>query len=518
MRPVAETASGRVRGADEGGVLAFRGIPYAAPPVGPRRFAPPAPPAPWMGERDATRFGPAAPQRPDPLVRALGLLGDVPQDEDCLSLNVWTPPEPSDDPRPVMVFIHGGAFLSGSGAYPLYDSAYLSGSEDVVVVTFNYRLGALGFLAGIGGLDGNYGFLDQQLALRWVHDNIAAFGGDPGQVTVFGESAGAMSVGLHLLSAPDSKALFAADLMESNPFALPYKTIPQAAPFGTLLAGLLKCQPTDLACLRATPWQDVVAVQEDKSLVIPGLLSGFGGLLLWTPVVDGTVITAEPIAAAAANGLGKPTLLGTNLNEGTVFVYAALEILKQPTLTPQEYTTLVTGLFGGTTAAEVLALYPPATDSAPVASQLATDYIFFCASRAIAEAGDQQTYAYQFEQVSSFNLFPAVPQCLDQVCHGAELPYVFNTAGNVGVVFTPDEQALAEQIVRYWGSFSRPEHDPSPIGAPVAWPPFPGEHYLLLNTPISTAVDPPHNCDFWDTVGYGAIDLTDVLGPGGNGE
>ncbi|MEO8605875.1 MAG: carboxylesterase family protein [bacterium] len=478
---------------------AFLGIPYAEDTGGDNRWAAPVPITTLPDKFQATQYGPICPQSMPP--------DTVPApSEDCLSLNVWTPVEPGEEPLPVMVFIHGGAFIEGSSAARTYDAAYISASEHVVVASFNYRLGALGFLAGIGGLDGNYGFLDQQMALRWVRDNIAAFGGDPDQVTLFGESAGAMSVGLHLLSAPASADLFVADIMESNPLALPYKTIAESTPFGTLLAGLLKCEPADLTCLRGTTWEDVVAAQEDKTIVIPGLLSGFAGLLLWTPVVDGTIITAEPVPAAQANGLGKPTILGTNLNEGTVFVYLALDLLNQETLTAANYELLVNGLFGGTTGAEVLALYPPETDSAPVFAQLSTDYIFFCATRAVAETGDADTYAYQFNKVSNFNVWPNVPQCAAQVCHSDELPYVFNTASNIGFVFTAPEQELSLQMVGYWSSFSRPDHDPSPLGSGRPdWPPFPGENYLLLDTPITADVDPQHNCDFWDSVGYEVI-------------
>ena len=484
---------------------AFLGIPYAEDTAGDNRWAPPVPVTSLPDRFQATQFGPICPQ-------AMRTESGPAPSEDCLSINVWTPIERGGEPLPVMVFLHGGAFIWGSSAAPTVDAAYLSAAEKVVVANVNYRLGALGFLAGIAGLEGNYGFLDQQLALRWVQDNIAAFGGDPTQVTIFGESAGAMSVGLHLLSAPGSEALFDAAIMESNPFALPYKTVAESAQFGTLLAGLLDCEQNDLACLRGTAWEAVVAAQEDPSIVIPGLLSGFGGLLLWTPVLDGAVITAEPVAAAVAGGLPKPTLLGTNRDEGTVFVYGALDILGEQTLAPGTYEVLINGLFGGTTGAEILLLYPPATDSAPVASQLITDYLFFCASRFVAETGDDQTFAYQFDRVSSFNFWPNVPACADQVCHADELPYVFNTASHIGFSFTAAEEALSRDVVGYWGAFSRPGHDPGPPGSGrPAWPPFPGRNYLLLDTPITSAVDPPHNCDFWDDVGYGAIDASAML-------
>jgi len=482
---------------------AFLGIPYAEDPSGDNRWTAPIAVTARPDKFQATQYGAICPQAGQPAM--------VPTpSEDCLSVNVWTPPGRGQALLPVMVFIHGGAFIEGNSAFPQYDGTYMAASQNVVVASFNYRLGALGFLAGIDGLTGNYGFLDQQLALQWVKDNIEGFGGDPSQITIFGESAGAMSVGLHLLSAPGSADLFDADIMESNPFALPYKTVEQSAPFGTLLAGLLKCEPSDLACLRATSWQDVVAAQDDKSIVIPGLLSGFGGLLVWAPVVDGTVLTEQPLAAAKSDGLGKPTLLGTNRNEGTVFVYLALEVLKLDTLTPADYTGLVAALFGGTAAAEILKIYPPEADSAPVAAQLSTDYIFFCATRALAETGDESTFAYEFNQLTSFNTYPPVPQCADHVCHGAELPYVFNTATVSGDMFTADEEALSKTMVGYWGSFGHPDHTPNGDARPT-WPAFPGKNYQLLDTPISTAVDPPHHCDFWDTVGYDTIGISALL-------
>ena len=209
---------GRAGRTTERPLYAYRGIPYAQPPVGALRWAAPQPLPAWTSPRSATAFGAICPQDGT-------ATGDS---EDCLFLNVWTPQAAVQRGKrlPVMVFFHGGAFVYGAGSLPAYDGSYLAASGNVVVVTLNYRLGALGFLSVPElGLTGNYGILDQRLALRWVARNIRAFGGDPDKVTLFGQSAGAMSVGLHLFSIPDGRKLFRAAIMESNPLALPYPSL-----------------------------------------------------------------------------------------------------------------------------------------------------------------------------------------------------------------------------------------------------------------------------------------------------
>jgi para-nitrobenzyl esterase len=207
---IVATTGGPVQGREKDGIFDFRGIPYAAPPVGELRFRPPQPVEPWADVRDVTRFGPMAPQNQGAMEAMFGA-PPRPMDEDCLTLNVWTP-GCDDAKRPVMVWIHGGAFLYGTGATPWYDGRTFA-RNDVVLVTINYRLGALGFLHVDG--QGNNGILDQVAALEWVRDNIAAFGGDPGNVTAFGESAGAMSVGT-LLGLPAAKGLFVKAIPESG--------------------------------------------------------------------------------------------------------------------------------------------------------------------------------------------------------------------------------------------------------------------------------------------------------------
>src|SRR5262249_1860194 len=220
MAPVALTRQGRVEGKTYRGAHVFRGIPYAAPPVGALRFRPPVPPALWSGTGDATRFHPAAPQA-SPVLPLAGRLigGGANEAEDCLYLNVWTPGVDGRR-RAVMVWLHGGAFVMGSGSSPLYSGRRLVRRGDVVVVTLNYRLGALGALnlralrPGDAGACGNQGLQDQIAALQWVRDNIAEFGGDPEKVTVFGESAGAMSVGT-LLGVPRAQGLFHRAILQS---------------------------------------------------------------------------------------------------------------------------------------------------------------------------------------------------------------------------------------------------------------------------------------------------------------
>ncbi|MCJ7684099.1 MAG: carboxylesterase family protein, partial [Desulfobacteraceae bacterium] len=266
-----ETTSGTVYGkvvtADGREVHAFLGIPFGESTAGENRWRDPIPKAPVSEVIEATEFRPACPQTLNPPY--------TPSEtsEDCLSLNIWHRADLGDSaPRPVMVWIYGGSFLSGGSSKPVYDGAWLASAEDLVVVSFNYRLGALGFLAGIHELEGNYGMKDQQLALQWVRDNIGHFGGDPDQVTLFGESAGAMSVGLHSLSIPSSNGLFRCGIMQSNPFGIPYKTAAEAGTEAALLEKDLGCGGKEIDCLRALAADDIVKEQSNASIEMLSLL------------------------------------------------------------------------------------------------------------------------------------------------------------------------------------------------------------------------------------------------------
>ena len=309
-----ETKQGRARGLRRDGVSVFRGLPYAAPPVGALRFRPPAPPEPWSGVRDAISSGPAAPQVPSMLAAMLGTGSDE-QAEDCLSLDVFTP-GPDAGRRPVLVWLHGGGFTGGAGSQSIYDGSRMVRRGDVVLVNVTYRLGILGWLplrafaAEEGGVAGNFGLLDQIAALRWVRDNAAAFGGDPDNVTVFGESAGAMSVGA-LLGCPDARGLFRGAILQSG--AADNAHDPDTADVvARAVTDALGLADDDVAGLRARSVDAILAAQQKVlEMRIPEVRQ-----LAFQPSVDGRVLPRRPLESiASGNAAGVRVIAGTNLDE-----------------------------------------------------------------------------------------------------------------------------------------------------------------------------------------------------------
>jgi para-nitrobenzyl esterase len=498
-----EVASGALRGVVASDHRLFADIPYAAPPVGPLRFADPQPPAPWPGVRDATKYGPRC-------MQSLG--GDLElgrqTDEDCLSLNVWTPaPTPSPErPRPVMVWIHGGAFVNGSGR--IYDAARLAARGDIVVVTLNYRLGALGFLAhpalGPPGQVGNYGLADQQAALRWVRDNIAAFGGDPGRVTVAGESAGGMSVCDHLV-APGSRGLFAGAIIQSGPCQA-QAVLPVAQDRSLAYAAAHGCADpvTAAGCLRALP--------ADR-LREPVWFYGIGEDQLSGPVTGSATLPIDPMAAIGGAGQDHhaarvPVLIGTTRDEFTLFV--GMQYVREGVrYTPEDYPRLLATTFGPHAAA-VAERYPlRAYPSVPLAySAAVTDGVFSCVGDRLARAlsggpNGVPTYFYEFNDRAA----PA-PEPLRTLpfpvgaSHSLELRYLFDVGGTPPL--DPAQQKLADQMIDYWSAFVR-SASPDADGQP-RWDAFgdgggdSGEVMSLQpdGSRMSADFGAEHQCAFWN--------------------
>ncbi len=481
-------------------VSAFLGIPFAETTAGANRWKPPVPKAAWTGVKPATSYGQICPQNQN-------LEGTPESSEDCLSVNVWTPGAGAK--RPVLVFIHGGAFVIGSATDPapqnptqrLYDGSYIASSQDVVVVNFNYRLGALGFLAGVAGLNGNFGFMDQQLALEWVRDNIGAFGGDPSRVTISGESAGAMSVGLHLLSAPKSAPLFRAAIMQSNPLGLPYKNLSEAKRIGEMYLVASGCwfKLDQIGCLRAKSTAELLKAQTSPLLLVPTLEFGLYSLVTWAPVVDGTVITAPPIAAAVAGGITKPIIIGTNEREAAPFIAGTRNPIKA-----LGYQTALATLFGPDNTSQVLTAYPfdPNNDNRQRLSDVANDSFFVCPTRFLARNAKAPVYLYEFAHGPTLSLFPEIAACQGKACHGDELPFAFNTLSNPA--YTADERGLGETVTAYWGRFVR-DQNPNADGSSPVWPAYSAsdEQRLLFETSASVGASSNRQCGFWDALGYG---------------
>ncbi len=487
-----QTVTGMVRGVVKDDHRLFAGIPYAAPPVGPLRFRPPAPAPAWKGVRDASKPGPQCIQAPgaDP---EFGKQSD----EDCLSLNVWTPGM-TGLPRPVMVWIHGGAFTGGSGK--IYDSRWLVSRADIIVVTINYRLGTLGFLAhpalGAPGDVGNYGLQDQQAALRWVRDNIGNFGGDPSKVTVAGESAGGMSVCDHLV-APGSKGLFRAAIIQSAPCGAQAE-LAKAEQTSIDYAARVGCPDPKTAadCLRGLP--------VDK-LREPVEFYNIGEDALPGPVTGTAALPVDPVTAIANNDAARvPVLLGTNRDEFTLFV--ALQYLRDgKRYTAEDFPRLLRDTFGANAVA-VEQRYPLSNfgDNVYAAySAAVTDGVFACVSERMSEdlARVGPVYAYEFNDRDA--PAPAPMHTLPfpvGASHSLELRFLFEIGG--AEPLDPAQQTLSDQMIDYWSRFVV-SGSPHTAGQPD-WPALgadDGRQQWMSLQPdgsrIITTFDETHQCQFW---------------------
>ena len=496
------TGAGPVRGVESESTRSFLGIPYAAPPTGENRWRAPQPVTAWTEPRDATERGKVCPQP-----NAQGA-------EDCLTLNVFTPAPPPDRAElPVMVWIHGGEFLLGSGAETYYDGSELVRAGNLVVVTLNYRLGALGFLAlpelsaesSAHPTSGNYGFEDQQAALRWVKDNIAGFGGDPGNVTLFGESAGGYSVCAHLL-APGSKGLFQKAISESG-WCSKYMSygLETAYEQGKAFATLSGCPygSAVIDCLRSkTPNELLDAVPDAPS---PGgfhfqdpTTADSAVPPTWLPVVDESIVPST-IGMVTADSAKVPLLLGTNSDEGSIYL-RTFPLGGVPVTNEQEYVDALERRFGVAVAAKVLAMYPiSAFASANDAlSAVTTDGLYACPARRLARAqsaAGADVYLYAFEHEPEAPLITGLG-----VFHIAEVSYVFGIDSPLATT-QRDELPLVAAMQGYWTRFAR-TGDPNGDDA-VAWPEYSAsdDESLVLDLTIATQAEYKQaQCAFWDSV------------------
>jgi para-nitrobenzyl esterase len=466
-----------VRGREDGDVLAFAGMPFAAPLTGALRFLPPEPPLPWAGLRDATRFGPAAPQLSLPVFAFINAAGRT-AGEECLTLNVWTPACDAGR-RPVLVWIHGGAFLVGSGATPVYNGADLAARGDVVVVTLNYRLGALGFaqlgLARRGALreSTNLGLRDQIAALEWVRDNVARFGGDPACVTVFGQSAGAMSVGA-LLGAPRARALFRRAICQSGAGDHVLSRDAGRAIAERYLAAL--GDPT-LEALAQLPLEALLRAQRE----VMAQRASYTELMTFLPAVDGDLIPEQPIDALRRGAARNHDLMtGVTSEEWKMFGVVDpgigrfdgidLEARLRDVL-PALFASAPTPKRAARELRDALAERGAATDARSVWHAFQSARTFVRPAARLAEAqhaagGAIRTYVVNWRAA-------AAPRTIG-ACHAIELPFVFGTTrhplarGLTGIGFAAPR--LTRQIQSAWIAFAR-SGDPSHHGLP-GWPAF----------------------------------------------
>jgi para-nitrobenzyl esterase len=446
-----ETRSGKLRGVERRGVLAFRGIPYAAPPTGARRFRAPAPVAPWPGERDATAPGPGAPQRGGTLGGAFArIVGPAASAEDCLTLDLWTPAADGAR-RPVLVWIHGGAFVMGAGSALAYGGAALARAGDAVVVTLNYRLGALGFLSLqdlAPGFDSNLGLRDQLAALEWVRDNVAAFGGDPANVTVFGESAGAMSVGA-LLGTPRARGLFARAIAQSGA-AHNTASRESAARVAATFLGALGLGRSEAERLREVP----VPALLDAQLATVARLGLAYGTLPFEPAVDGELLPEHPLdAVARGSARGVPLLVGTNRDEWNLFLLADA---KARALDEDALRRRYARSLGPAEVEGAHRLYREALPSASPRARWGayqTHRVFTAPAARLAElqARHAPTYAYLF------TWSPPLVRRRVGACHGLEVPLVFGTFRHplLRGLYLGGASSTAARLQRAWLAFAR---------------------------------------------------------------
>ena len=497
---IVRVETGWLRGAADEDHVTFSDVPYAAPPVGERRFAPPAPPEPWAGVRDATSSTIRCPQ----VVEDDDGVEIVVGDEDCLHVDVTVPRGSGrlrGGARPVVVWVHGGNFVDGAAGD--YGPARLAAEGDVVVVTVDYRVGALGFLSSpaldAGYPSGNYGLEDQAAALRWVERNIGAFGGDPRNVTLAGQSAGSRAVCAHL-AAPASEGLFDKVILQSGGCANEAKSKDLADAHGLEVAAEVGCaDAADVAgCLRAAPVEEIVTTLEE----VGSDLTDRAANDRWGPVVGTPTVPVQPgDAVADGTTAGVPMLIGTNRDEMSAFVGFEYDAVGK-TLTAERYEELIGEAFGADGAA-VLAEYPAAAFPSPALALRAVlgDWggtVGACPALRTAQDASRHgpVFAYEFQEDSGL-VYQGYPL---GAFHGWELKYLFDLSMPNGYPdLTADQQRLARDLRARWAAFA---HDGSPnAGGQPWWPPFRSRPQTVVGISTDSFAPTPlaadHHCGFW---------------------
>ncbi len=448
----APTEYGLVQGVVENDLTVYRGVPFAAPPVGDLRWRAPQPHAKWDGVRPSTEFG-ADPYQGD---------GKGNVSEDCLYLNIWTPAKSADERLPVLVWIYGGGFAFGSTSTPVHNGEHLA-RKGVVLVSINYRVGSLGFLAhpelsaeSPHKVSGNYGLQDQIAGLRWVQRNIAAFGGDPAKVTIFGESAGGISVSM-LCASPEAKGLFRGAISQSGGNFGP--TRPTTYP-GENMRGLAAAEQAGLDYAAKAGAKNVAELRQLTPDKLPG---GWGNPSSW-PIVDGRVIVDDQFKLYEAGRFNDvDVLIGYNSDEGLSFAREK---------TPEEYVAN-TRLRYGPFADSLLAVYPPDGERVgKTARDLMRDAAFgwqtWSWARLQSRTGKSRVFLYYFDQHAER---PADSPAADHgMPHGVDVPYVFQTLDRNDPKLTPGDLAISDTVATYWTNFTK-FGDPNGAGLPV-WPRF----------------------------------------------
>jgi para-nitrobenzyl esterase len=470
------TRAGRVEGLERRRVLHFKGIPYAFAPRGELRYRAPEPPKPWEGVRGAREFGPSAPQGPPALRLAGFLMGGAGASQDCLYLNVWTPAADRRR-RPVMVWIHGGAFVMGSASSPLYSGSRLALRGDAVVVTLNYRLGAIGFLDATGLDPGpaappaNLGLLDQLCALEWVRDNVEQFGGNPECVTLFGESAGAMSAAA-LLAAPRARGLFHRAILQSGA-ADNVSTPAQASEVAAHFLRELGLERPDREALSRLAMPELIGAQQRTTRKLASLR----GVLPWQPSQDGSLLPEPPLQAIRRGaGARLPLLIGTNSDEWKLFTFG---VPKRGVITLERLRRRLAAGLSEHELERALAAYGPDPSrperATPVDCWCAFqgDRVFHVPAERLADAHAAVAPTYRY-------LFSYAPRLLRKrlgACHGLEIPFVFGTLRSrylaPMMATSPNARRLSDRMQDAWLAFARhgaPAHDGLP-----EWPAYRGD-------------------------------------------